>query len=128
MFRTGPAARIPAEARTSVTRISYSPGREAMRSLGKQSSTCRASRNPGGRYGFGCWTDFKIEHVDGGRIEAWQRLDGLFGVRLLPNEGQPGYPGYSYTSTEAHDGFPDSYDVEALLAWGRAKWAERSGH
>ena len=72
--------------------------------------------------------DFKIEHVVGGRIEAWQREDGLFGVRLLPNEGQPDYPGHSYTSTEGHDGFPESYDVEALLAWGRARWAERSRH
>jgi hypothetical protein len=71
--------------------------------------------------------DFKIEHVVGGRIEAWQHEDGLFGVRLLPNESQPDYPGHSYTSTEGHNGLPESYDVEALLACGRAGWADRSG-
>jgi len=72
-------------------------------------------------------TDSEFERVDGGRIEIWQRDDGLFAVRLLPDEGQPGYPAFTYTSTEGHQGFPETYDPEALMAWGRARWAERSG-
>lgn len=70
----------------------------------------------------------EIEHVQGGRIEVWEREDGLFGVRLLPDQGEPDYPGHSYTSSESHKGFPDKYDVEALKAWGRARWAERLAH
>jgi hypothetical protein len=66
-------------------------------------------------------------HVPGGRIEVWRRDDGLFGVSLLPDEGQEDYPGYTYTSTEDNlpGDFPSSYDLEALKAWGRARWGER---
>ena len=64
--------------------------------------------------------------VDGGRIDVWLRDDGLYGVSLLPDEGQPGHPGHSYTSTEDIEGFPPEYDQEALEVWGRAQWAERA--
>jgi hypothetical protein len=59
-----------------------------------------------------------FEHVEGGRIEAWLRDDGLYGVSLLPEGGG----GKSYVSTEGHEGFPAEYDVAALLAWGKARW------
>jgi hypothetical protein len=62
--------------------------------------------------------------VDGGKIEIWQREDGLFGVTTLPDEGQPGYPGHSYTSAEGLAGFPQTYDVDALRAWDRKRWAD----
>jgi hypothetical protein len=61
--------------------------------------------------------------VDGGRVEVWQREDGVFGVSLLPDDiRHPGYPGRSFLSTEGHDGFPDEYNAEGLKAWGRALW------
>jgi hypothetical protein len=61
--------------------------------------------------------------VDGGKIEIWQREDGLFAVTMLPDQGQRGYPGKSYTSAEALDGFPKTYNVAALKEWGRKRWA-----
>ncbi len=64
--------------------------------------------------------------VDGGKIEIWKNEDGLFGVTLLPDEGQPGYPGFSCTSAEGHTGFPETYDAEALKAWGQKRWSERT--
>jgi hypothetical protein len=68
-------------------------------------------------------SDSAFEHVEGGRIEAWLRDDGLFGVSLLPDSGG----GHSYTSAEGHDGFPAEYDSAALLAWGRARWQRDRG-
>ena len=72
-------------------------------------------------------TDRDSERVDGGRVEVWLRKDGLFGVTLLPDEGQPGYPGISFTSGDPPDGFPESYDRGELKAWGRAHWEKCSG-
>jgi hypothetical protein len=46
MFHTGPAARIPAESPKSIDRA---PGLGDDKSLGKQSSSCRASHIVGGR-------------------------------------------------------------------------------
>lgn len=68
----------------------------------------------------------RSEHipVTGGRIDIWQRDDGLFAVSLLPDEGHPGYPGVTYTSGgDAPDDFPKTYDVAALRTWGRQQWA-----
>jgi hypothetical protein len=70
----------------------------------------------------------KFEHVKGGRIEIWERDDGLFGVTLAPDIGVTGFPGHTYASSERITGFPETYDEDALMAWGRARWAERSPH
>jgi hypothetical protein len=62
-----------------------------------------------------------VERVPGGKIEAWKE-DDQFGVSLLPDEGQPGYPGLTYTSRQGIRDFPTTYDVGALFAWARARW------
>ena len=70
----------------------------------------------------------KVVDVDGGRIEIWQRDDGLFGVALLPDIGGPSNEGTTYTSTQDPDGFPATYDEDALEQWARKEWSKRLGH
>jgi hypothetical protein len=69
----------------------------------------------------------KFEQVDKGRVEVWQAENGIFGVRLLPDPGEPGFPGTSYVSTEDPDGFANEFDADVLMEWAKRKWAERLG-
>jgi hypothetical protein len=71
-----------------------------------------------------------FERVEGGRIEVWLREDGMFGVSLLPDEGKADNAagGRSYTSAEGLSDFPETYDAEALKAWGRKRWPDGLGH
>ena len=62
-----------------------------------------------------------FEHVRGARIEVWLRLDGAYGVTIVPDAGGS----HSFISTEEHVGFPDVYDSRALLAWARKHWRRK---
>jgi hypothetical protein len=64
------------------------------------------------------------DRVEGGRVDVWWREDGVYGVSLLPDKGRPGCRGTSYVpgSADLPDDFPDAYDAEALLTWGRMQW------
>lgn len=64
------------------------------------------------------------KRTEWGNIDAWRRADSTFGVSLLPDEGHPDYPGHTYTSHESPDGFPPSYDAQALIEWGERQWKE----
>jgi hypothetical protein len=69
------------------------------------------------------------EVLEGGRIELWQRPDGLWGVSLLPNFGHRGYPGTTFVpGADAPSDFPSGRqpDIERVLAWAREVW-EREG-
>jgi hypothetical protein len=69
------------------------------------------------------------EVLEGGRLELWQRLDGVWGVSLLPNYGHRHYPGVNFTpGKDAPRDFPSGRqpDIESVLAWARAVW-QREG-
>jgi hypothetical protein len=71
------------------------------------------------------------EILEGGRIELWQRPDGVWGVSLLPNYGRRGYPGETHVpGSLAPADFPSGRepDTEKVLAWARDLWhRERFG-
>lgn len=69
------------------------------------------------------------EVMEGGRIEVWQRADGVWGVSLLPNYGHRHYPGVTFTpSKDAPDGFPSGRqpNLESVLVWALELW-QREG-
>jgi hypothetical protein len=73
----------------------------------------------------------KQDVMVGGRIEFWQRGDGVWGVSLLPNYGRRGYPGETHMpGSMAPPDFPAGRepDAEKVLAWARGLWhRERFG-
>jgi len=69
------------------------------------------------------------EVLEGGRIELWQRPDGVWGVSLLPNFGRRHFPGRTYSpGPHAAPDFPSGRqpDAEKVLAWARDAW-QREG-
>jgi hypothetical protein len=65
------------------------------------------------------------EQVTRGWIDVWLRADGVWGVSWEPYEGDPDYPGASYTPADAlrPDDFPTEFDPERLLEWARRRWS-----
>jgi hypothetical protein len=69
--------------------------------------------------------DDRREQVTRGEISVWRRDDGVWGVSFHPHEGDPDYPGVTYTPTDElrPSDFPSDYDPEALMAWAKARWS-----
>ncbi len=64
------------------------------------------------------WIFDRVRGVKGARIEVWLRVDGTYGVTIVPDGGGS----HSYASTDNHANFPDVYERKALLAWARKRW------
>jgi hypothetical protein len=62
-----------------------------------------------------------------GWVRAWLRDDGVWDVSFEPHEGDPEYPGATYTATDdlRPGDFPTEYDPETLLEWARREVVAR---
>jgi hypothetical protein len=69
--------------------------------------------------------DEHSEQLTRGWIRVWQRDDSVWGVRFEPYQGDPDYPGVTYTPNDElrPADFPDQYDPDALLGWARKRWS-----
>ncbi len=69
--------------------------------------------------------DYRSEQVTRGSISVWHREDGTWGVSFEPHEGDPEYPGVTYTPEDElrPPDFPTEYDPEALMAWAKERWS-----
>jgi hypothetical protein len=65
-----------------------------------------------------------VKHIDGGRIEILRPTDeGVFGVWLLPDEGEPA--AYRSNDQPKVPGFPMSFNVQELFDFAEKEWERR---
>jgi hypothetical protein len=65
------------------------------------------------------------ERYDRGRIEVWRRHDGEpWFVTILPDPGEEGYPGHTYSHASDLPNDAGS-DPAALLEWARKRLSRR---
>jgi hypothetical protein len=69
--------------------------------------------------------EHRREQLARGWVEVWRRDDGVWGVSFEPYEGDPDYPGVTYTPSDERrpSDFPTDYDPDALMAWAKARWS-----
>lgn len=62
--------------------------------------------------------------MDQGMVEVWMHEDGQPRITWLPDRGQPGYPGRTYSPGDADlpEDFPREQTMASLMEWGLRRW------